>query len=191
MFFVSLFGRLLATRVLTYSDRDEAGLPPSVGHVPGTEVAHELGTILLAEGDEIVRKALRRTLANHGYDVLEARSGEEAVDLCAHHEGPINLLLSDISLDGLHGPELARAFTRIRPFTRVLFLTAGPEEINMDAGICPGCWLLVRKPFRPQELVQALAEFLRQQVLRACTTDSLLKSGLVDEPLTFLKPAAS
>jgi hypothetical protein len=164
---------------------------PLVDRVFETDAVIPPGTILLAESNEIVRKALRRTLANYGYHVLEAHSGVEVVHLCAHHEGPINLLLSDISLNGLHGPELARAFTHVRPFTRVLFLSAGPEEINTDAGICPGCWLLIRKPFRPQELVQALHEFMRQQVLRACTTASLLRSGLVEEPLTFLRPAAS
>lgn len=137
-------------------------------------------TILLAEGNEVVRNALRRTLESSGYSILEALTGEEAVHLCTHHHGPIDLLLSDISLPGLRGPDLARRVTSIRPFTHVLFLTAEPEESNSQAGICPGCWLLVRKPFRPRELAQSIREFLRRQVLQACSTAALKKAGLVE-----------
>ena len=157
------------------------------------EVAFRPDTILLAEADDVVRKALRRTLETRGYRVLEAISGEEAIRLCHHHDGPIDLLLSDISLNGLRGPALARVVTTLRPLTRVLFLTGEPEAINADAGICPGCWLLVRKPFRPRELALALHEFINRQAFQSCSTESLAESGLVEpsQELLSIKPAAS
>lgn len=139
-------------------------------------------TILLAESDDIVRKALRRTLECHGYRVLQAINGEEAALLCRHHEGPIDLLLSDIRLPGLRGFELARMVTDARPFTRVLFLTGESEKANAEAGICPGCWLLIRKPFRPRELAEALEEFLSRQVCRPVSAESLARAGLIERP---------
>ena len=137
-------------------------------------------TILLIEADDVVRKALQRTLESRGYRVLQAITGEEAALLCRHHEGPIDLLLSDISLPGLRGPDLARIVTDARPFTRILFLTAESEEANMGAGICPGCWLLIRKPFRPQELAVALQEFLSRQVFQPLSVEALAQAGLVE-----------
>lgn len=137
-------------------------------------------TILLVEADDLVRKALRRTLESHGYRVLEAINGEKAGLLCHHHRGPIDLLLSDLSLPGLRGPELARVVTGVRPFTRVLFLTAEPEEANAEAGLCPGCWLLIRKPFRPRELAEALEDFLARQAGPPMSGEALAQAGLVE-----------
>ena len=143
-------------------------------------MAGQQDTILLAEADPVVRKALRRTLESSGYHILDCNTGEEAVDLCRRHDGPISLFLSDISLPGVRGLELVRRVTNLRPLTRVIFLTGEPEEMNARAGICPGCWLLVRKPFRPQELANALREFLHHQALRPCSSDSLTRIGLVE-----------
>lgn len=137
-------------------------------------------TILLVEADDTVRKALRRTLESRGYRLLQAINGEEAVLLCRHHEGPIDLLLSDISLPGLRGPDLARIVTDVRPFTRVLFLTAEPEKANAEAGLCPGCWLLIRKPFRPRELAEALEEFLDRQIGQPISTARFAEAGLIE-----------
>lgn len=135
-------------------------------------------TILLVEADDIVRKALRRTLESRGYRILQAINGEEAALLCRHHEGPIDL--SDISLPGVRGPDLARIVTDVRPFTRVLFLTAESEEANAEAGLCPGCWLLIRKPFRPRELAEALEKFLSRQIGQPISTDGFAQAGLID-----------
>jgi DNA-binding response OmpR family regulator len=145
-----------------------------------TKAGEGVGTVLLAEADPVVRTALRRTLENAKYSVLEARSGEEAIDICRCYEGPIDLFLSDLSLPGMHGPTLARLVTAARPLTRLLFLTGEPEEINSRAGICSGCWLLIRKPFRPRELAHALQHFLRRQTFPAGSTASLTQVGLAD-----------
>ena len=80
-------------------------MPQSTSCLGATTVARR-GTILLAEADTVVRKALRRTLQNSGYCLLETNTGEEAMDLCKRHTGPIDLFLSDLSLPGLRGPKL-------------------------------------------------------------------------------------
>ncbi len=129
-----------------------------------------------------MRKALSRTLESHGYRVLQAINGKEASLLCRHHEGPIDLLLSDIALPGLRGPDLARIVTNVRPFTRILFLTAELEEANVGAGLCPACWLLIRKPFRPKELAVALEDFLSRQMFQPLSVEALTQAGLVERP---------
>jgi two-component system, cell cycle sensor histidine kinase and response regulator CckA len=137
-------------------------------------------TILLAESDPIVRQALRRTLEGSNYSVLETTSGDHALDICRRHNGPIHLLLSDVGLPGLHGPELAKLVTAMRPLTRVVFLTAEPEETNSQAGVCPGCWLLVRKPFRPRVLAHVLGKLLHREPLPSGSSPILTQAGLVE-----------
>ena len=131
---------------------------------------------MLAEPNATVRRAMRRALEKANYEVLETCNGEQAVNVCRRHSGPIHLLMSDISLPGVHGPELARLVTEMRPLIRVVFLTAEPEEANRQAGLCRGCWLLVRKPFRPSELARVLEELLRPN----STPQILAQAGLAD-----------
>lgn len=133
-------------------------------------------TILLAEPNAAVRRAMRRTLEKANYEVLETCNGEQALNVCRRHSGPIHLLLSDIALPGVHGPDLARLVTGMRPLIRVVFLTAEPEEATQQAGLCRGCWLLVRKPFRPSELARAMEELLRPNP----TPPILAQAGLAD-----------
>lgn len=145
------------------------------------EANPKLNTILLAEADAIVRKALRRTLENSGHRVLETATGEEALDLCQHYDGHIDLFLSDIALPGVRGPGLARLVISLRPLTRIIFLTGASEETNSRAGICPGCWLLIRKPFRPQELAHAVREFLNRPAFQLSSANSFTELGLVGQ----------
>jgi DNA-binding response OmpR family regulator len=161
-------------------------------HGVGPQTVARPDTILLAEKDRVVRTALRRTFENDGYVVLEASDGHEAVRLCHQHDGPINVFLADILLAGPNGPELARIVTRLRPFARVLFLTGESDQVNSAAGICPGCWLLIRKPFRPRDLAQALEEFLRRQMMRVDSADDFIRIGRLEKPqvLPVIKQAA-
>jgi len=135
-------------------------------------------TILFGESNAAVRKAIHRTLERENYRVLEATTGRQALELCREHPGPIHLLLSEISLPGAHGPELARLVTAMRPLTRIVFLSSEPEERNREAGVCPGCWLLVRKPFRPVELAAVVRAVLSDDP--TTSRGALLQAGLVE-----------
>ena len=89
----------------------------------------------------------------HGYAVLEARNGPEALDLAERHVGPIDLLLSDVAMPEMTGPELARWLVRLRPGIAVLFVSGQAHE---GAGLRPP----LPKPFTPEALVHAVRETL-------------------------------
>ena len=72
-------------------------------------------TILLIEDEEIVRDLVKEMLTSFGYDVLEARNGREAIDISSEHAGPIELVVSDVIMPGMSGPEAAREVVAQRP----------------------------------------------------------------------------
>jgi two-component system, cell cycle sensor histidine kinase and response regulator CckA len=64
-------------------------------------------TILVAEDEPVVREVAREVLSREGYRVLEAESGERALEICRTHDGPIHLLLTDMVMPGMSGETLA------------------------------------------------------------------------------------
>jgi len=96
----------------------KSGLAPSYG---GTE------TVLVVEDEAPVCRGIRRLLERAGYQVLTASNASEAVELAADHQVPIDLLLTDFSLPGISGRELACVLKRSRPSLRILFMSGYSE----------------------------------------------------------------
>jgi PAS domain S-box-containing protein len=115
-------------------------------------------TILLVEDDATVRELARRVLAQAGYAVLEAGGGEEALDICASHDGPIDLVLTDAGLPGLSGADVLRRTGELRPSARRLVMSGNPY----DAGVGVATDLLA-KPFGPEELVRKVRSVLDER----------------------------
>jgi two-component system cell cycle sensor histidine kinase/response regulator CckA len=78
-------------------------------------------TVLLVEDEESVRQLAREVLETGGYQVLEAPDGGQALQLAEQHAGPIALLLTDVVMPGITGPDLARRLGARRPELKVLF----------------------------------------------------------------------
>lgn len=123
--------------------------------VPGS------GKILLVEDDELVREHVESLLTSLGYQVVQARNGEEGIALLRDHED-IVLLFTDVVMPGrLNGPELAEAAWRLRPDLPVLFTSGYAEDVLADrAGFTHPVELLA-KPYRRQELAAALRRALQ------------------------------
>jgi CheY-like chemotaxis protein len=103
--------------------RDEAGGGMSErGSLKGVE------TVLLVEDEEAVRTLVREILRMHGYEVLEARHGGEAILISQRHQGPIHLLLTDMVMANMSGKELAEHLRPLRPEMHVLFISGYSEE---------------------------------------------------------------
>jgi two-component system cell cycle sensor histidine kinase/response regulator CckA len=85
-------------------------------------------TILLAEDEAPLRSVLRSVLKEAGYFVLDAGSGEDALVIAARYDGPIHLLLSDVVMPAMTGPELARRLLEVRPALRVLFMSGYTDD---------------------------------------------------------------
>jgi len=109
-------------------------------------------TILVAEDEDGVRSLTREVLEKYGYTVLEAANGEEALKVAERYQGPLHLLLSDVVMPGIGGPELAVRLRMRRPTLRVL-LMSGYDEHSLAAGGA-GYASFIAKPFRPELLSQ-------------------------------------
>ncbi|HYG64524.1 MAG TPA: ATP-binding protein, partial [Thermoanaerobaculia bacterium] len=113
-------------------------------------------TILLVEDEQEVRAMLHQILLNRGYRVLQAASGEEALELAGRHAEAIHLLLTDVIMPRMKGPDLATRLLGARPHTRVLFMSGYNEEAlsGAQSTIC------LQKPFSPQTLTQTVRAVL-------------------------------
>jgi CheY-like chemotaxis protein len=109
-------------------------------------------TVLLVEDEPGVLKLAQRVLASHGYTVLRARNGAEALDVSGGFPGAIHLLLTDLIMPQMGGETLAKHFLASRPDARVLYMT-GYRPVVAGAGDAP-TWL--QKPLRAAELLIAV-----------------------------------
>jgi two-component system CheB/CheR fusion protein len=116
-------------------------------------------TVLLVEDEDMVRNLVRKILEDSGYKVLEASNGQQGLALCKSHEGPIDLLMSDVVMPELGGRELAEAVLDLRPGTKVLFMSGHTEDVVLKEGVQKGAAFL-RKPFTTLDLVQKVRETL-------------------------------
>ena len=120
-------------------------------------------TVLLAEDEPGVRAPVRRILLAHGFAVMEAADGEQALTIARAHQGGIDLLLTDVVMPGMGGAELARQLRHLRPGLRVLFMTGySVEAIAKHGVLVPGAAIL-QKPFTADELVGRVREALSPQ----------------------------
>jgi two-component system cell cycle sensor histidine kinase/response regulator CckA len=98
-------------------------------------------------------------LANSGYTVLEARDGDEAMEIARQCPHPIHLLIADVVMPGLSGRDLAQRLTAERPDVRVLYTSGYTENVMIRAGFENGLALLA-KPFLPVDLLRKVGEIL-------------------------------
>jgi nitrogen-specific signal transduction histidine kinase len=109
--------------------------------------------ILLVEDEEMVRVLTHQILTACGYKVIEGSNGQEGLDLCKAHEGPIDLLVCDVVMPGIHGRELAEGALRLRPGLKIMFMSGHTEDVVLKEGIQKGTAFL-QKPFLPAVLAQ-------------------------------------
>jgi len=121
--------------------------------------AHGRETILLVEDEPAVRGLVHEALRLHGYNVLVARHGIEALLTGAKHMGPIHLLLTDVVMPQMSGPEVAEKLTTVRPEIKVLYMSGYPDHPVFSQGVKRETAFL-QKPFTPNILTQKVREVL-------------------------------
>ena len=117
-------------------------------------------TILLAEDDDSARKLIRSVLQEHGYRVLEAQDGEEALQLFEQHEGLIHLLLTDVVMPGMNGRELAERLHPLQPKMKVLYMSGYTDNAIIRNGVLEPGMPFIQKPFPPEVLVSECRKVL-------------------------------
>jgi len=117
-------------------------------------------TLLLVEDEGSVRELLRELLESAGYSVLEASRPAEALELARSHPAPIQLLITDVVMPEMTGPELARHLAQIRPGLRMLFLSGYTEGVVVDKGLLGDGANFLQKPFTTDALEAKVREVL-------------------------------
>jgi two-component system cell cycle sensor histidine kinase/response regulator CckA len=117
-------------------------------------------TILLVEDEDAVRGLTRRCLEASGYTVLQATCADEALEVASRFPGRLDLLLTDVIMPGVSGPELSRRLLERRPGTRVLYVSgytdaAMASHVELDAGAS-----FLPKPFTPETLARKVRDIL-------------------------------
>jgi hypothetical protein len=142
-------------------------LPLSTEPLPGVELSPPVPvatggseTVLLVEDEAAVRQFARRALESSGYCVLSAGNGAEALSLAEQHPGPIHVLLTDVVMPGMGGPELARQLSLLRPSLRVLFCSGYTDDATVRDGVREAGTAFLQKPFAPEELIHKVREVL-------------------------------
>ena len=124
------------------------------------EQARGKETVLLVEDEPGVRGLVHETLRLQGYTVLEARHGIEALLTGAKHMGPIHLLLTDVVMPQMSGPEVADKLSSVRPEMKVLYMSGYPDHpVFSQAKVKTGTDFL-QKPFAPNQLAKKVREVL-------------------------------
>jgi CheY-like chemotaxis protein len=134
------------------------------GPDPGGEAARPEGgarpsTILVVEDEDSVRALLKEILTDGGYRILEAKNGAEGLETARRHDGPIDLVVTDVMMPELSGPELARRLRRERPGVPVLFISGytGNHAVGGDA---TERVVFLQKPFNTADLVRTVRDLL-------------------------------
>ncbi len=136
---------------------------------PATELVQEVGaipsargaTVLVAEDDATVRALVVRRLTHDGFRVLEAADGKEAAEICdAMAPGTIDLLLTDVVMPIMNGPELVRLAGQRHPDMLVVYMSGYTDDIILQHGVHQSSIRLLQKPFTPDALARKVWKVL-------------------------------
>jgi signal transduction histidine kinase/ActR/RegA family two-component response regulator len=148
------------TTFRVYLPRLDAGPAPVDRSARPAAAAGGTETILLVEDEEGVRELARDILRASGYTVLEARNGPEALLLCERHQGPLEMLLTDVVMPRMSGRELAERLAPLRPDLSVLYMSGYTDDAVIRHGVLGAGTAFLQKPFTPAALVLRVRETL-------------------------------
>ena len=115
---------------------------------------------MLVEDDAGIRALMRKILGRHGFTVVEAGSGEEALRLSGEHEAPLDLLVTDLTMPGMNGRELSERLLAARPKLKILYVSGYTDDPNVQAGLIPEGASYLQKPFTLGALVEKVREVM-------------------------------
>lgn len=117
-------------------------------------------TILLVEDDEPLRKLVATVLTREGYRVIAAQDAIEAAELLTSEETHVDLIIADILLPGLSGPELAREILSDHPDVKVIFVSGSKDENVLETADLVANERFLSKPYTPESILNAVREAL-------------------------------
>jgi PAS domain S-box-containing protein len=151
----------LGTTFRIYLPRVDEPVERRTSNAAGPALERRSETILLVEDEELLRTLTRTLLEHGGYKVLEASDGAEAIEIARSHREPIGLMLTDMVMPGMSGPEVAQSFAPMHPEAKVVFMSGytnftGRAILAADANF-------IQKPFTREVLLAKLRHVLELQ----------------------------
>jgi PAS domain S-box-containing protein len=130
-----------------------------------TDATHGWETVLLVEDEDAVRALAREVLRRHGYVVLEARHGVEALRIAERHQDAIHLMVTDLVMPHMSGRDLAERLSTVRPRMKVLFISGYTDHAVMHRDLTPGA-VFLQKPFNPEVFARTVRSVLDAERVR-------------------------
>jgi two-component system, cell cycle sensor histidine kinase and response regulator CckA len=126
-------------------------------------VAAVTETLLVVEDEDDVRRMARRMLESSGYTVLTARSAAEALLLLERHDQKVQLMLTDVVMPGMSGPDLVARLAEIQPGIRVLYTSGHTDNVALRSAVMDGGLEFIAKPYSRAELLRKIREALSHE----------------------------
>jgi DNA-binding NtrC family response regulator len=117
-------------------------------------------TVLVLEDDNSLRTLIRQVLIRKGYEVLDTGDADEAIRICDLHDGEIALLITDVILPKMSGPQVAGQALELRPDIKVLYTSGYTANALLHHGVRQQQPTFVEKPFTPDALARKVREVL-------------------------------
>ena len=138
--------------LLPCTDQRVQPIPDMVALASATQVARVTGIVLVVEDEDTLRVAVSKMLRKKGLSVIEAIDGRAAVDLFRANEQQITVVLLDVTLPGMSGPEVFAELRRIQPGIKVIVTTAYGREKALPTLVGQQAWAFIRKPYQLNDL---------------------------------------
>ena len=129
--------------------------------VPSSKVGGS-ETVLVVEDDDSLRNFVEKSLQSHGYRVLVAENGEDALRVGKEHEGPIDLMVTDVVIPKMGGKEVAERLQPLYPHMKVIYMSGYTDNAIAHHGVLAPGLNFIEKPFSPEDLARKVRKVLDQ-----------------------------
>jgi two-component system, cell cycle sensor histidine kinase and response regulator CckA len=127
----------------------------------GLSASRGIRTVMVVEDEDAIRELIAEALREEGYEVVTAQDGQEAVAIASAGQGVIDLLLTDVIMPALSGPEVAKQMLGRWPAMKVLYMSGYPQDELSDRGVLGPAVLLIQKPFTQTQLLRRVKSLER------------------------------
>jgi two-component system cell cycle sensor histidine kinase/response regulator CckA len=141
---------------------------PPVENLSGSE------TVLIVEDDNSLRKLAQKSLQSHGYRVLVAENGEDALRINKEYDGTIDLMVTDVVMPKMGGRETAKRLQQLHPQMKVIYMSGYTDDSIVHHGVLAPGLNFLEKPFSPEGLARKMREVLDYQQQEQTTRRILL-----------------
>ncbi|HEX8138035.1 MAG TPA: response regulator [Pyrinomonadaceae bacterium] len=146
-----------------YLPQVDEGVSTEAGMTEAERTARGVETVLMVDDDDALRELIAETLESEGYTVLAARNGQEALELCARRDKPVDLLITDVVMPELSGRELAERLTARCDEIKVLYMSGYTDDAVVRHGVLEEGAFFLQKPFTLDALTRKVRAVLDEK----------------------------